>query len=367
MQVRQEVSPVSASYQEVDQNKAEEHSPHDNLISIAQLALNNTSRYFFPKKSGKSTIHSLAFGIFHLKQDTLRGIQAVLDFLESYSQQLPKEYSSLLTLFVHEILAKSLPYVPLKEGDMVRMPAENGRWCEYKVDKKLLVDGKIPCYAFLPKDPSTLSPPYLIFKGSARPGLKSLLYSKDAIATWRADIDHSGVGLQAFEASKEELQEWLEQACLQTGHKAEVIGHSLGGALSLLTAVNFPDFIKRARVFNAPMVREDLAKQYNEIDDSKRPKIEGYSCSYDLVAKVGGGCLIGEHFEISGYEAHLDHHSDPVLLTSTKFYIQEVDVENVNKSTHVSLLSLAAEHSTKALSPILSRALESLEASLWAS
>jgi hypothetical protein len=365
LEIQNDYTSVSAPALETSSNSIEKEqavaekssSLGGNLTFLATTALNISCNNFFTKSGNTTSVESLGLGHHSLRKDSVASLKLTLSFLEAYSKEFSN--STILMLFAHEILAKKLPYSNLKEGESLRLPQQNSpgeeiRWIDYKVDEKLFLSKSIPVYGLLPCEPSQGSP-YLIFKGSTFPTLNSLLSKGDTIATWRADFDTAGVGKRAFSKGKEAIKQWLIKANELTGSQADMIGHSLGGAFAQLGASSpeLAPYVKRALVFNAPMVRGDVKEKYHEIDSTERPLIQGYSCRDDLLTKIGGEFLLGEHFEVSDYDSHLDHHSDPVFFASSRFALRKIDVDSVNKSSHVKLMGRVFKNGNAVISPVV--------------
>lgn len=70
------------------------------------------------------------------------------------------------------------------------------------------------------------------------------------------------VGRNQFEGNKLEIQKMLEDSEEESGKKATITGHSLGGALSQITAAEFPGLIERAEIFNSASISQSTVEKY---------------------------------------------------------------------------------------------------------
>ncbi|MCH1430610.1 MAG: DUF2974 domain-containing protein [Chlamydiales bacterium] len=325
--------------------------------------LHSISHGFFHKKEIAKEFRSLGVRTKLIKVDTLEVSRLFLRILEEYAKHIFD--NKLICFMAFEVLAKKFAYSEAKAGTIVRVPCINQSqslvWEEYYVDQKLMMDGGVPVFGLLPRRISEHAHPILLFKGSSPPNINSLMYKKDAIPTWKADIDRNGVGVSLFESSKDKIVNWLQKAKKSSKKKVLSVGHSLGGAIAQVSSIKFPSLVKEVFVFNAPMVRRELKEIYEKLEDSIKPKIKGFLCHQDIVSKLGGDCLIGKHYEISGFCKHLDHHSDVIMLTTKKFSFQELDVDRINHSTHISLLDALSRQVTIIAHKILLPVLEGME------
>lgn len=100
-------------------------------------------------------------------------------------------------------------------------------------------------YGLNPK--STSHPPILLFKGTTYPAddgfIKSLLTDGNIGAA---------VGEYAFKIGKKAIKEWLDKHPTNQDNKAVIYGKSLGGALSWMSALHFPNQIGKVMVYGAP-------------------------------------------------------------------------------------------------------------------
>jgi serralysin len=93
-------------------------------------------------------------------------------------------------------------------------------------------------------------PPVLVFRGT------------DSLIDDVANADRRGVGFNQFEANKQALGNWLTQISQDTAKNPrrlppDVLGHSLGGALTQLAATEFTSTIGDIVTFNSPGVSSE--------------------------------------------------------------------------------------------------------------
>ena len=121
------------------------------------------------------------------------------------------------------------------------------------------------------------------------------------------DADPSGIGYLQFVANASRLETWL------SNHKyADVIGHSLGGAIAQEVAADFTHkggLLGRIETFNSPGVN------YSYINDFNSSKVQGvthYIVAGDIVSLAGSGYLPGEYKLISFNDLNiLEKHIPP--------------------------------------------------------
>jgi hypothetical protein len=332
------------------------------LGSLQASVITIISNRFFHKKNKLILVDSLGIRTRLLRENTLSSAKILLKILEEHGNYIVDP--TLIRVMAFEIVAKKFAYCPIFKGDQIRLPRINNKeelvWEDYQVDQKMFIGNHIPVFGLLPVLDDS-APPVIVFKGSSPPNLNSLATKKDAVTTWKADLDKNGVGVSLFTNSKEKVADWLLKARGSSQIKALAIGHSLGGAFAMLTSIKLSSLIKEAIIYNAPMARRQIKEEYDNLADETKPSIFGFFCKEDLVPKIGGSCLVGKHYEISNFCDYLDHHNDVIMLSSKKFSFQEVDVEKVNQTRHIMILGSLTEPATAIAHAVVSPALERLE------
>lgn len=140
----------------------------------------------------------------------------------------------------------------------------------------------------LTSEESVSAQPLLLYRGTPPPTTTG-----SALATWVDFIPGFTVGEVLFNASKEVIGGWLEEHATQD-KQAKIYGKSLGGALGLLTAVEFAPIVE-VHAFNPPgllwrMYRkfeENLAQWRQDFGADWAPSISVYSNENDPVSELG--------------------------------------------------------------------------------
>ena len=121
-------------------------------------------------------------------------------------------------------------------------------------------------YGLVAKD----APPLLPFKGTTYPSDKGFALSL------LTDLNPmQSVGGWAHRIAENSLTDWLKR---NTQHqKARVFGKSLGGSLSLLTAIKWPDYIAQVTTYGAPgLMSSDAQKLLSLKKQGRLPKIQAF-------------------------------------------------------------------------------------------
>lgn len=232
----------------------------------------------------------------------------------------------LREISVGEILSKVLAYRSLSKGATVSIPDFQGKEAslvKYVVDEEIDLWSGMPAFGLIPLDKKQ-GRPLLLFRGT-----DFSLLSKRGWASLLSDLDPSGVGLSVFKGSQGKIHDWLLRAEDITGRKACVMGFSLGGVLSMYTALFEGDFLseKGSMAFNPPGVSPDIYDLWQK----KTPPIALYVTEGDLVSKLGK--IVPKAFEfrekqhLGPVEAHTK------LITFDPFFsLVEVAIEEENKN-----------------------------------
>ncbi|MBW4596244.1 MAG: DUF4114 domain-containing protein [Brasilonema angustatum HA4187-MV1] len=131
----------------------------------------------------------------------------------------------------------------------------------------------------------------LISKEDGKPPV--LLFRGTTVTDWgdiSTDLELNGVGYSQFfdsydpnrESLNDKIENWLKKVAINFG-KADIVGHSLGGALAQRTAVEFPDLTGRTVTFNSPGIDTRSVSRFK--GDSN--KVFHYIEQDDTVSRAG--------------------------------------------------------------------------------
>lgn len=126
-------------------------------------------------------------------------------------------------------------------------------------------------------------PPVLVFRGTDSP--------VDDVA----NADRRGVGFNQFEANKQGLGNWLTQISQDTAKNPrrlppDLLGHSLGGALTQLAATEFTSTIGDIVTFNSPGVEQSTVNTFKQKAGAGK-NVTHYIVNGDFVS-LGGEAFI---------------------------------------------------------------------------
>src|SRR4028118_46709 len=129
-------------------------------------------------------------------------------------------------------------------------------------------------------------PPVLVFR------------SADSLIDDVANADRRGVGFNQFEANKEGLGNWLTQISQDTAKNPrrlppDLLGHSLGGALTQLAATEFTSTIGDIVTFNSPGVSQSTVNIFKQKAGTGK-NVTHYIVSGDYVSLGGEAFLPGK-------------------------------------------------------------------------
>lgn len=129
-------------------------------------------------------------------------------------------------------------------------------------------------------------PPVLVFR------------SADSLIDDVANADRRGVGFNQFEANKEGLGNWLTQISQDTAKNPrrlppDVLGHSLGGALTQLAATEFTSTIGDIVTFNSPGVSQSTVNTFKQKGGAGK-NVTHYIVSGDFISLGGEAFLPGK-------------------------------------------------------------------------
>jgi len=174
-------------------------------------------------------------------------------------------------------------------------------------------------------------PPVLVFRGT------------DSIVDDAANADKRGVGFNQFEANKQALGNWLTQISQDTTKNPrrlppDLLGHSLGGALTQLAATEFTSTVGDIVTFNSPGVAQSTVNTFKQKAGAGK-NVTHYIVSGDFVS-LGGEAFIPGKVILETYTNPiinpllvLDKHTQTGLLSSPPPGLTktEISVDQLNR------------------------------------
>lgn len=269
--------------------------------------------------------------------------RTVIDWLQARLERAHLEVKSdgMREVYIRNLLAY-LPFFGPEEGTILMIPmGPEGKMIHYHVERLELtpyvLGSPLVAYGLIPQEEN--APPILIFKGSTYPADEgnylSLLTDVNPFAP---------VGGYAFHFSaKDRIQAWLEKNVPKDSQeeemKAEIMGASLGGALSLLTASYFPKYIAKVSAFNSPAMTSSEVGEWDlrkaELEEGQVPRVNVYLQDGDPIANFVGCCwapdwnIFHVHSLVSeAYQAHASAYT-----AHEEAYIIPGDSETDNNKT----------------------------------
>jgi len=167
-------------------------------------------------------------------------------------------------------------------------------------------------------------PPVLVFRGT------------DSIVDDAANADKRGVGFNQFEANKQALGNWLTQIGQDTTKNPrrlppDLLGHSLGGALTQLAATEFTSTVGDIVTFNSPGIAQSSVNTFKQKAGAGK-NVTHYIVSGDFVS-LGGEAFIPGKVVLETYtnpsinpSLVLDKHTQTGLLSSPPPGLTKTDI-----------------------------------------
>jgi pimeloyl-ACP methyl ester carboxylesterase len=221
------------------------------------------------------------------------------------------------------------PYFVPEQGEKISLPMGASRFnVTYTVELIELtpsyLGSPITAYGLVPER-GKKAPPILLFKGTTYPADDGFYLSL------LTDINPYGsVGMLAFQMGKEKIETWLQERTKEC--KAEVMGVSLGGCLSLQTASQYPEYIKAVHAFNSPGITFDEVDAWQQSRQEK-PEVNVYLQDGDPVSSSVGRCFAPD-WKIHGVFAPatdpIQAHASTYTAHPEAFIIPE-DVKSINQ------------------------------------
>ncbi|MEG5062998.1 calcium-binding protein [Microcoleus sp. B3-A4] len=174
-------------------------------------------------------------------------------------------------------------------------------------------------------------PPVLVFRGT------------DSPVDDLANADKRGVGFNQFEANKQALGNWLTQISQDTAKNPrrlapDLLGHSLGGAITQLAATEFTSTIGDIVTFNSPGVAQSTVNTFKQKVGAGK-NVTHYIVSGDFVS-LGGEAFIPGKVVLQTFTNPiinpllvLDKHTQSGLLTAPPPGLTqtEISVDQLNR------------------------------------
>jgi serralysin len=136
-----------------------------------------------------------------------------------------------------------------------------------------------------------------------------------------ADSDKTAIGNNQFVANQNAIATWLTSVKQTTGQNPDIIGHSLGGALTQLAAAQFANQVGNVVTFNSPGTSAATATLFSK-NSGNSSKVTHYIVSGDLISLAGVAFIPGTAI-LQSYGSNvidptlaLEKHRQPGLLSS---------------------------------------------------
>lgn len=230
-----------------------------------------------------------------------------------------------------EILAKVVAYRNLRENMTLNIAVINHQnqveFVEFVIDTIFDLWKTHFAFGLIPKSNSNINP-ILLFRGT-----DFSLLSESGRASIISDLDPDGPGKRLYFNSRSSIRHWLIQM-ENTGKKARVVGHSLGGVLALYTLLFEHGLLAKephapSYAFNPPGVSEELLEDWSLITDSEKPPFITFVTRGDIISKFGN--LFGDVYEVftnkplSPVLAH-----EQLVFSQPVSYMVKIDSEKEN-------------------------------------
>lgn len=266
-----------------------------------------------------------------------------LGFSREIKSRFQIDYQEAL---VAESLSITLAYVEGLEGKTLSLPYLDNQTGTYRpviyTIKEFSLGDALPCYIFESNDPQ--APPWFVIRGTRRTP-KRIACLESILAD---TIDYKGISRKVVNKSlvyrpvKKEGNDFVQQESLsdifnrwrKQNKKVILAGHSLGGTLANIVAIDFPNTFKVVYTFGAAGVSQKTNLRYQKIREKVHDKLINFDFEGDIIPS-GGHCLIGRHLSIKAIwetnepsiglsDLHLRSH------LNQDFQMQNIDVPKEN-------------------------------------
>ena len=195
-----------------------------------------------------------------------------------------------------EILARGVAYAQWQEQQKVEFDG---------------VDGYTVAEVF--KDTSGF---YALGLESDAHGPALVIRGTDGFVDLYENTDRRGVGYGQFEANRQDVYGWLSELG-EVGKRADIVGHSLGGALAQWIAADFTDGVGKIDelvTFNSPGISNTYASHF---EPDNATAVTHYVVNGDLVTMAGEAFVAGQVQMASFSDLNLlNKHLLPLLVPS---------------------------------------------------
>jgi serralysin len=229
---------------------------------------------------------------------------------------------------IYETIAKRIVYAPNPTQQTQVVAALNA--LGYRIDR-VFNDPVTDFQALGLISTTPEKPPVLVFRGT------------DSLADDAANTDRRGVAFNQFDANKAAIGNWLTQIRQDTtknprGLLADVLGHSMAGALAQRTVTEFTTLVGETVTFNSPGIDSATANIFKQKGGAAKI-VTHYVVSGDLVSLGGEEFIPGRVFLQSYINPQiepgfvLEKHADIVGLLTTPpagFSQREISVNELN-------------------------------------
>ncbi len=212
----------------------------------------------------------------------------------------PREVRSLdwLATVCAYILADYLRVNPSPDPHFGVFNEALDRCVMYRVAERFDLVGGLWAFGLLPVEEQE-APPIVLIRGTEKNPLKEGFWG----SWWlNSDPNFPGASLCTSQTSLEghkKLINWMTQQCDATKQKLHLVGHSLGGTISVALALYKSELVAKAIVFNAPLFKK-MAVQYAKI--ANPPEILQFLNSNDPLCQFDG-TLIGRAYHLDFLES----------------------------------------------------------------
>lgn len=266
-----------------------------------------------------------------------------LGFSQEMMYRFKIDYQEAL---VAESLSLALAYTEGLEGKTLALPYLDKQTGIYRsvayTIKEFILGDALPCYIFesLEQEAS----PWFVIRGTR--------WSRKRVAGFESiltdTIDYKGISRKVVNKSlvyrplKKEENGFVQKESLsdifnrwrKENKKVILTGHSLGGTLANIVAIDFPDTFKVAYAFGAAGVSQKTDFRYQRIREKVHDKLINFDFEGDIIPS-GGHCLIGRHLSIKAirganqpsigvYDLHMRSH------LNQDFQMQHIDITKEN-------------------------------------
>lgn len=261
-------------------------------------------------------------------------------FHQLHGKELTPEQREQIQLYISNCLSL-LPYSDLTPYESVKVPQNiDNEWVlvDYFVKpielaktshNKSIDHDRVFAYGLEPIT-NEKATPHLIFMGTTYPAGQGFIPQIDT------DFEaFNTVGTSLYRAGRAKIQDWL----VKQKNKANVCGVSLGGALSLLLAIDMGEYLSRVDALNPPGLYEKRKKSiYDRWDELvSKPQVVVQQQADDPVSCLGVWKADWEIIQVippanrKGPNAFLDHFLNYAGFADTQFIYTSAAEQNLKR------------------------------------